>query len=71
MNATVSYRRACMHAVEYLSNQLGWSREQCYLLLGAAPIEGRIGGIVDIPNCATSVAVPLAIFDRDILPALD
>jgi formamidase len=71
MNATVSYRRACMNAIEYLSNALGWSREQCYLMLGAAPIEGRIGGIVDIPNCSATVAVPLAMFDRDILPAID
>jgi formamidase len=68
MNATVAYRRACMHAIEYLSHALGWSREQAYLLLGAAPIEGRIGGVVDIPNSAVTVSVPLSIFDRDILP---
>jgi formamidase len=68
MNATVAYRRACMHAIEYLSHALGWSREQAYLLLGAAPIEGRIGGVVDIPNSAVTVSIPLSIFDRDILP---
>ena len=68
MNATVSYRRACMHAVEYLSERLGWPRERVYLLLGAAPVEGRIGGIVDIPNCSTTIAVPLAIFDQSIMP---
>ena len=68
MNATVAYRRACMNAISYLSQELGWSEEQVYLFLGAAPIEGRVGGIVDIPNCAVSISIPLAIFDKNILP---
>jgi len=68
MDATVAYRRACLNAVEYLKLALGYTGEQAYLLLGAAPIEGRIGGIVDIPNCAVTVGIPLEIFDRDILP---
>ena len=69
MNATVAYRQACMHAVEYLSQAMGWRPEQAYLFLGAAPVEGRIGGVVDIPNSAVTLSVPLAIFDRDILPS--
>ncbi len=68
MNATVAYRRACMNAITYLSNAMGWSEEQAYLFLGAAPVEGRIGGIVDIPNSAVSLSIPLSIFDRNILP---
>jgi formamidase len=49
---------------------MGWTGEQAYLFLGAAPIEGRVGGIVDIPNCAVSISIPLSIFDRSILPDL-
>ena len=33
-----------------------------------APVEGRIGGIVDIPNCSATVSLPLAIFEKDITP---
>jgi formamidase len=68
MNATVAYRQACLNAVSYLAQELGWTEEQAYLLLGAAPVEGRLGGIVDIPNCAVTVSIPLSIFDTNILP---
>jgi len=67
MDATVAYRRACMNCIDYLTTQ-GFTGEQAYMLLTACPMEGRIGGIVDIPNCACTVALPLDIFDRDILP---
>jgi formamidase len=39
-----------------------------YLLLGSAPIEGRISGVVDIPNACCSLYLPTAIFDIDIRP---
>lgn len=68
MDATVAYRRACMAAIEYLTN-FGYTGSQAYMLLTAAPVEGRIGGIVDIPNCAATVAIPTGIFDQNILPA--
>ncbi len=68
LDATVAYRRACMNAIEYLST-IGYTKEQAYLLLGAAPIEGRIGGIVDIPNCCATVGVPTEIFDFDVYPS--
>ena len=41
LDATVAYRRACLNAIEYLK-KFGYSGEQAYLLLGSAPIEGRI-----------------------------
>ena len=47
---------------------MGWTFEQAYLFLGAAPIDGRLGGVVDIPNSAVSLSIPLSIFDRNILP---
>jgi formamidase len=67
MDATVAYRRACLNAIEYLT-KWGYSREQAYLLLGSAPIEGRISGIVDIPNACCTLYLPTAIFDFDIRP---
>jgi len=67
MDATVAYRRACLNAVEYFK-KWGYTGEQAYLLLGSAPIEGRISGIVDIPNACCSLYVPTAIFDFDVRP---
>ncbi|MDQ1634032.1 MAG: formamidase, partial [Frankiaceae bacterium] len=37
--------------------------------LGSAPIEGRISGVVDIPNACASLYLPTAIFDFDIRPS--
>jgi formamidase len=70
LNATVAYRRACLNAIEYLK-KFGYTGEQAYLLLGSAPIEGRISGIVDIPNACCSLYLPTAIFDFDITPNQD
>ncbi|HYZ00906.1 MAG TPA: acetamidase/formamidase family protein, partial [Candidatus Binatia bacterium] len=67
MNATVAYRRACLNAIEYLK-KWGYTGEQAYLLLGSAPIEGRISGIVDIPNACCTLYLPTEIFDFDIKP---
>jgi formamidase len=66
MDATVAYRQACLKAIDYLTH-FGFTGSQAYMLL-AAPVEGRIGGIVDIPNCACTVSIPLSIFDQDITP---
>ncbi len=70
LDATIAYRRACLNAVEYLK-KFGYTGEQAYLLLGSAPIEGRISGIVDIPNACCSLYLPTAIFDFDIRPTKD
>nr|WP_286186711.1 acetamidase/formamidase family protein [Geitlerinema sp. P-1104] len=48
--------------------KFGFTGEQAYLLLSCAPVEGRISGIVDIPNACCTLALPTAIFDQDILP---
>lgn len=39
-----------------------------YLLLSCCPCEGRLSGIVDVPNAVCTLAVPTAIFDRDVRP---
>jgi formamidase len=70
MDATLAYRRACLNAVEYLK-KFGYTGEQAYLLLGAAPLEGRISGIVDIPNACCSLYLPTAIFDFDVRPTAE
>ena len=38
------------------------------MILGTAPVEGRISGIVDIPNACCTIAIPTEIFDFDIQP---
>ncbi|MBM3585257.1 MAG: acetamidase/formamidase family protein [Alphaproteobacteria bacterium] len=66
-DATMAMRRACMNAIEYLS-RFGYSKEQAYVILGCAPVEARIGGVVDIPNACVSVAIPTDMFEFDIHP---
>lgn len=70
LDAHIAYRRACLNAIEYLKT-LGYTGEQAYMILGTAPVEGRINGIVDVPNACCTVAIPTAIFDKDILPKLN
>ena len=67
MDATLAYRNACLNAIRYLE-KWGYTGEQAYLILGTSPIEGRIGGVVDIPNACCSVFLPTEIFDEDIRP---
>ncbi|MFF2243448.1 formamidase [Arthrobacter sp. NPDC058130] len=68
LDSHLSYQRACLHAIDYLT-KFGYSREQAYLLLGAVPIEGRLSGVVDIPNSCSTVYIPTAIFDFDVRPS--
>jgi formamidase len=67
LDAHVAYRRACLNAIEYLK-KFGFTGEQAYLLLSCAPVEGRLSGIVDIPNACATLALPTSIFDKNILP---
>jgi formamidase len=67
-DATLAYRNACNNAIDYLM-KFGYTGPQAYLLLGSAPIEGRISGVVDIPNACCSLYLPTAIFDFDVRPA--
>jgi formamidase len=68
LDATVAYRRACLNAIEYLS-RLGFSREQAYVILGTAPVEGRLSGVVDVPNACCTLYLPNEIFEGDIMPS--
>ena len=64
----VSYRMACLNAIEYLK-KFGYTGAQAYAILGTAPVEGRISGIVDIPNSCTTLYLPTEIFDFDVRPS--
>ncbi|MFB7497266.1 formamidase [Streptomyces sp. NPDC056161] len=70
LDSHLAYQRACLHAIDYLTT-FGYAPEQAYLLLGAAPIEGRLSGVVDIPNSCATVYIPTAIFDFPIAPSSD
>ncbi|MDD9818367.1 MAG: acetamidase/formamidase family protein [Gammaproteobacteria bacterium] len=70
LDATIAYRRACLNAVEYMK-KFGYTGEQAYMILGTAPCEGRISGIVDIPNACCTLALPTEIFDFDIRPSAE
>lgn len=67
LDATVAYRETCRRCIEYL-RRYGYSDYQVYLLLSCAPVQGHIGGLVDIPNACTTLGLPMDIFDFDIRP---
>ena len=70
LDSHLSYQRACLHAIDYLT-KFGYSDIQAYMILGAAPIEGRLSGVVDIPNSCSTVYIPTAIFDFPVAPSAD
>ncbi|KAF8059411.1 fmdA [Scenedesmus sp. PABB004] len=67
LDATIAYKRAVLNCIDYLA-KFGYTREQVYLLLSCCPCEGRISGIVDVPNAVATLAIPTAIFDQDVRP---
>ncbi|HEX2840039.1 formamidase [Hyphomicrobium sp.] len=68
LDVHVAYRQACLNAIEYLK-KFGYSGAQAYSILGTAPVEGHISGVVDIPNACATLWLPTAIFDFDINPS--
>lgn len=65
LDAHVAYRQACLNAIEHLKLH-GYTGEQAYAILGTAPVEGHISGIVDIPNACATLWLPTEIFEGDI-----
>jgi len=49
MDTTIAYRQCSLNAIQYLK-RFGYSDYQAYLLLGCAPIEGHVAGIVDVSD---------------------
>jgi len=67
LDATLSYRQACLNCIEYFK-KFGYTGEQIYTLISACPCEGKINSIVDVPNACCTVAVPIDVFDFDVTP---
>ena len=70
LDVHVAYRQACLNAIEYLK-KFGYSGAQAYAILGTAPVQGHISGVVDIPNACATLWIPNEIFDWDLMPAAD
>lgn len=68
LDSDIAYRRACLNAIEYLK-KFGYSGPQAYMILGSAPVEGRLSGVVDIPNSCCTIYIPTEIFQRNVLPS--
>merc|ERR1712167_208728 len=56
LDSSLAYKRAVLNCIKYLAN-FGFTEEQVYLLLSCCPCEGRISGIVDVPNAVATLAV--------------
>ncbi len=70
LDVTVAYRQACLNAIEYLK-KFGYSGAQAYSILGTAPVQGHISGVVDVPNACATLWLPTEIFDFDINPTAE
>jgi formamidase len=66
-DSTMAMREAMLQAVDYLMSA-GFSGEQAYVILSAAPIQIHISCIVTQPNASVTLYLPLDIFDKNILP---
>ena len=60
--------QACLNAIEYLK-KFGYSGAQAYSILGTAPCQGHISGVVDMPNACATLWLPTEIFDFDVMPS--
>lgn len=68
LDVNVAYRQACLNAIEYLK-KFGYSGAQALSILGTAPVQGHISGVVDIPNSCATLWLPTEVFDFDIKPS--
>jgi formamidase len=67
LDVHVAYRQACLNAIEYLT-KFGYTKAQAYAILGTAPVQGHISGVVDIPNACATLWLPTDIFAFDVMP---
>ena len=70
LDVHVAYRMACLNAIEYLK-KFGYSGAQGYSILGTAPVQGHISGVVDVPNACATLWLPTDIFEFDMMPGAD
>ena len=57
LDVHIAYRQACLNAIEYLT-KFGYTKAQAYAILGTAPVQGHISGVVDIPNACATLWLP-------------
>ncbi|UVW35452.1 acetamidase/formamidase family protein [SAR92 clade bacterium H455] len=67
LDVHVAYRQACLNAINYMT-KFGYTPAQAYAILGCAPVQGHISGVVDIPNACATLWLPTDIFDFDMQP---
>ncbi|WP_221801611.1 formamidase [Oceanobacter mangrovi] len=67
LDTSLAYQQACMNAIKYLT-QFGYTEAQGYAIIGCAPIQGHISGVVDVPNSCATLWLPTDIFEFDIKP---
>jgi formamidase len=65
LDVHIAYRQACLNAIEYLT-KFGYTPAQAYAILGVAPVQGHISGVVDIPNACATLWLPSDIFEFDV-----
>ena len=70
LDVHVAYRQACLNAIEYMK-KFGYTGAQALSILGTAPVEGHISGVVDIPNACATLWLPTEIFDFNMKPNAD
>ena len=70
LDVHVAYRQACLNAINYMT-KFGYTEAQAYAILGCAPVQGHISGVVDIPNACATLWLPTDVFDFDIQPGAD
>jgi len=70
LDVHIAYRQACLNAIEYLK-KFGYSGAQAYAILGTAPVQGHISGVVDVPNACATLWLPTDIFKFDVNPNAD
>lgn len=70
LDVHIAYRQACLNAIEYLT-KFGYTKAQSYAILGTAPVQGHISGVVDIPNACATLWLPTDIFENDMMPNTD
>ena len=72
LDVHVAYRQACLNAIEYLK-KFGYSGAQAYSILGTAPVQGHISGVVDVPNACATLWLPTDIFENGsaLMPSVD
>ena len=58
---------ACLNAIGYLK-KFSCSGTQACSILGTAPVQGHISGVVDVPTACATLWLSTQIFDFDINP---